>query len=221
MIFFFIFTLELLALFFLSRFVTRALSSLFYQITKQETWAVYLLAILFFPGTLVHELAHFFMAILLFVRVGDIEFIPKIHGDSVKLGSVQIGKTDPFRRALIGLAPMFVGVMCLLASIYYFSSFPFNPWFVNMLFLLVIVFEISNTMFSSKRDVEGLLPLVLVLSVFIASAYVGGLRLPDAAMQYLASEQVETLLKHMCLFMLIPLGMDALLVLLPKILHKR
>src|SRR4051812_17870011 len=105
MLFLLLFFLELILLFILSRFLSRSLSLLFYHGTKSEKWAVWLLAIVFLPGTIIHELAHFLTAALLLVHVGDVEFMPKVHGSSVKLGSVAIGHTDIIRRAVIGFAP--------------------------------------------------------------------------------------------------------------------
>src|SRR5689334_22124684 len=102
-----IFLLELIGLFFLSRFLILSLGHIFYKFFKHEQTVMYVLAFLFFPGTLIHELAHMFMAAMLFVRVGKIELFPQKQGNSIKLGSVAIAHTDPFRRSLIGLAPIF------------------------------------------------------------------------------------------------------------------
>src|SRR5689334_12087628 len=121
-----LFFLLLLLLFISSHFLTRALSTLFYRVTRNEKWTIMLLALLFFPGVLIHELAHFLMASVLLVPTGEIEFIPQIHHDRVKLGSVQIGQTDPFRRALIGIAPVIVGATILLTTLYYVSSYAFT-----------------------------------------------------------------------------------------------
>src|SRR5580704_5390415 len=102
MLYFSLFFIELVVLFLLSRNLTRVLSHFFYQLTKNKTFTISALAFLFFPGTVIHELAHALFAGLLGVHVGEIEFMPKIEGDKVKLGSVQIAQTDPIRRFLIG-----------------------------------------------------------------------------------------------------------------------
>ena len=212
-----LFSFELILLFFLSRFVTKTISQFLYNITKSEHAAVGFMALLFFPGTLLHELSHFFMAILCFVHVGTIEFMPKIRGDSVKLGSVEIGKTDPFRRVLIGLAPVLVGLLCIFSAVYYFSTFPWHPWFLNIIVLLYVIFEIGNTMFSSKKDVEGLIPLVIVSLIFFLAGYFLGFRIPAFVIAYFTSDSIIRFLQQLCLYMFLPIGIDAAILLLARV----
>jgi hypothetical protein len=182
---------------------------------------MYLLALLFFPGTLIHELAHMFMAALLFVRVGKIELFPQRQGESIKLGSVAIAHTDPFRRALIGLAPLFVGLLLLWSSIYYFGGFPLQPWYVNIMLLVFCIFELANTMFSSKRDVEGIPALLIVLFLFILAAYFLGIRLPQSWLTYFASAQVNYFLMQLIFYLSLPLILDGILLAAAKILTKK
>lgn len=218
--FYLLFLSELILLFILSRFVTRAVSHLFYTVFRHEGWAITFFALLFFPGTLIHELAHFFMAIVLFVRVGEIEFVPKLRDGSVKLGSVQIGVTDPFRRALIGLAPIFVGITLLTWAVYYFSQFPLTPQWINILIVFLIVFEIGNTMFSSRRDVDGLLPLLIVVAVFILIVYLLGFRIPPFVIHYFSSEKITMFMQQLCLYLLVPIGIDVGILLLSRLTRK-
>jgi hypothetical protein len=141
-----------------------------------------------------------FMAALLFVRVGKIELFPQRQGESIKLGSVAIAQTDPFRRALIGLAPLFVGLLLLCISIYYFSEFPLQPWYINILLLVFCIFELANTMFSSKRDVEGIPALLIVLLLFILAGYFLGIRLPQSWLTYFSSQVVQDFLMQLIFY---------------------
>src|SRR5471030_284135 len=109
---------ELFFLFLLSQRLTRSLSFFFYKVTKSKKITILLLALLFLPGTFIHELAHYLMAIILFVHAEGLELIPKIQEHDVKLGSVQIERTDPFRRLLIGMAPFLFGTSILLSLLY-------------------------------------------------------------------------------------------------------
>lgn len=193
MLYVFLFFILLVLLFVSSYFLTQSLSALFYRITKSQKITVMLLALLFFPGVVIHELAHFFMASLLFVPTGEIEFMPQIHGDRVKLGSVQVGLTDPIRRALIGLAPVLVGAGALLGVVYYFLSNPFLYQSVDWLRLSIVfyvVFELSNTMFSSRRDIEGTVELILALLIIFFLLFLLGVRIPQSTMQFMFSPQV-------------------------------
>lgn len=172
-----IFLIELFILFFLSQELSKILSRVFYRLTGSQHYTIHLLAFLFFPGVVVHELAHWFVAGILFVRVGDIEFLPKIQGNTVKLGSASIAKTDPFRRFLIGVAPILVGVMGFFLIYYYCkSSIPGVNW--QTLLAVYMYFEIGNTMFSSKKDMEGALGLfIAILVIYVFLFYFGGYRL--------------------------------------------
>lgn len=163
--YFVLFFVELFILFLLSNILTQHLSSFFYRITHSRKATIYLLAILFFPGTFIHEISHYVMARLLFVRAYQIEFFPKLHGETVKLGSVTMERSDFFRRLLIGMAPFFFGTVILLGSLYYAVT---HNWQNNYVLLLIIgycLFEIGNTMFSSKKDMEGAVELIAVCLV--------------------------------------------------------
>src|SRR5258708_3703206 len=141
MLSFSLFFVEIVLLFLLSRNLTKILSQFFYQITKNKTVTITLIAFLFFPGTLLHELAHALFAGLLGVRVAEIEFVPKIDGEHVKLGSVQIAHTDPFRRFFIGAAPMLFGTVVLLVTLFYAAQYHlFNNYFFAVL-LVYLCFE--------------------------------------------------------------------------------
>src|SRR3990167_10497015 len=109
--YFFVFLFETILLALLTRHSSSYFLRFFHSISGSEKAAVILFSILFFPGTLLHELAHWFAAKLLFVHTSGMEFLPQIEGDSIKLGSVSIAKTDPIRRLLIGVTPVLVGLM--------------------------------------------------------------------------------------------------------------
>lgn len=175
MIYFIVFTLEFIVLFFLSRATTKLFSSFSIRILKNQTKTILLLSFIFLPGVIIHELSHWLLASILFVRTGEIEFTPKLEGNSVKLGSVAIAKTDPLRRFLIGVAPH-LGGMAILVSVFYFLSpeIPMLNWQTLLIFYLS--FEIGNTMFSSGKDMEGALAFFIATAVILIILYFLGLR---------------------------------------------
>src|SRR5258708_17320267 len=175
MLFILTFLLEFAVLFFLSRELSRAISHLLLRITKKQTVTIYLLSILFMPGVIVHELSHMLMAGMLMVPVGHMEFIPQIHGNSVKLGSVAIAKTVPLRRFLIGVAPILIG-LTVIFSIYFFlfaNTLVIFSW--QTLLFLWVLFEVGNTMFSSRKDMEGAIGFLVIASLFIFALFFFGL----------------------------------------------
>lgn len=115
MAYFLLFLIEMLLLALLSKRLVYALSALFYSITKSHKAMVNIMAILFLPGTIIHELAHLLSAGMLLVPTGEINLLPEVEGNTVKLGSVQVGKTDLIRRSMIGVAPILLGLFCIFA----------------------------------------------------------------------------------------------------------
>src|SRR3989344_5237279 len=155
LVFLLIFIIQLFTLAYFSKILQQRLGTFFYHHTGSQKTAVIFLAILFFPGTLIHELAHAITAGVLMVAVGEIELMPEIRENGIKLGSVQIAKTDPFRKALIGVAPVLFGLSLLLGIAYYLTSnlsqsagIPYLVWIL----IFYLVFVITSTMFSSPKD---------------------------------------------------------------------
>lgn len=222
MLYFTFFFAELLFLFFLSRSLTRVLSLFLFKISKSKTFTITIMAFLFFPGTLLHEIAHALFALLMGVHVGKMEFIPQLEGEKVKLGSVQVGQSDPVRRFFIGAAPFFLGTIILLLILFY----AVKQQFFNNTFIVILVgylvFEIGNTMFSSKKDMEGALELFLTLIVLVIAFYLMGIRVPSFNPSvFLAQPLIQTVFRQGSLFLLAPLAIDALIILLLRPIAKK
>jgi hypothetical protein len=209
---------QLVLLFILSRFVTGDISHFVYRLTKSSKIAVYTLSFLFLPGTIIHELSHYLTAQLLFVRTGEMEFVPKIHEDRVKLGSVQIEKTDPIRRALIGVAPFLLGTSLLLLVL--FAAEFYDAWGNIWITILIgyLVFEIGNTMFSSKKDMEGVLELLVVILIVGVILYFTGVRIPASFFDFLSSPFVVSLFEKGSYFLLLPIIIDIFVIILTRLL---
>lgn len=168
MFYFLLFIFELVLLFFLSKRLINALAIMIFRLTKNHRAVVNILAIIFLPGTIFHELAHLLFAGIMFVPVGELNVLPEIEGDSVRLGSVQIGKTDPLRGTVAGVAPVLLG-MILIFSIFLFVKIGASPWW-QVILAIYLLFEIGNTMFSSRKDIEGVIGFaVAVLTVTVAT----------------------------------------------------
>lgn len=211
--------LEIIVLFFLSRIVTRTLSRFL---------PIHLLSLLFFPGVVVHELSHLLVAEIMFVRVGEVEFKPKIIDGKLKLGSVEVVKADPIRRVIIGFSPVFVGLIIILGAVHLFTanlSFFWNNQMYIVVFLILgifyILFVVSNTMFSSKADMEGTLELLTVFLVTFIALYFTGFRLPDYFIKSLFSSELLGLIQKSSLFLLAPITIDLVMVGIIKFFYRR
>lgn len=156
------------------------------------------------PGTLIHELSHILIAGVTLVPVGDISITPRIEGDKVKLGTAEVGESDPIRRALIGVAPVIVGLGLIVGSLH-FLGFT-GLW--SSLILLYIIFIIANTMFSSPKDLEGTIEVViLIVSILIALYFLGFLDLVWISQRIFTSGTISVL-NRVVIYLLIPIIVD-------------
>lgn len=211
--------IEIAMLLFLSRKVSRELSKFL---------SINLLSFLFLPGVIIHELSHLLIAAVLLVPVGHMEFKPKKSEGGLKLGSVEIGKTDPIRRSIIGFAPVFVGLMIVVGMVYLFTSniSSINDkdfYILGTVFVLTgyLLFAISNTMFSSSRDMEGTVEILITLLIVFIAAYVLGFRPSLDFMQNLFTTQAIELLQKSTLFLSAPIVIDIVILGVIRLIYKR
>lgn len=217
----FLFFLELLILFFLSRTLTSEMSLLFHKILKSRRISIWLIAIIFLPGTIIHEISHLVMAKILFVYTGKLEFTPSLNGESLKLGSVEVGKTDLFRNFLIGVAPFVAGVSLLILILY--IAFTKNIIGVNLItgVVLYFIFVISNTMYSSRKDMEGAIEFLLLIVGPIFLLYFLGVRIPGFNFLIFTNPEFANYIKQADIFFALPLILDIALIVFAKIAVKR
>lgn len=171
MIFFSLFILESILLFYFSQKLIKHLSLALLSLTKSHKVMINILAIIFLPGTIIHELSHLLTAGILLVPIGELTAFPEIEGESIKLGSVQIGKTDPLRLTIIGVAPVILGTLTILGILYFAQLEKSLSWW-QIVLGLYLIFEIANTMFSSKRDIEGTIWFVMAILIVSIAAIV-------------------------------------------------
>ncbi|MDD2823282.1 MAG: hypothetical protein PHQ59_04370 [Candidatus Daviesbacteria bacterium] len=224
MIFFLIFVLEILFLFLFSRSLTNSLARLLYRISHSRIFTYNALAVIFLPGTLVHELAHMLIAGMFLVPSGEISIFPEIDGDEVRFGSIKIAETEPVKRFFIGAAPIIFGMFIILALL--FTSLQFysseTPWW-QLALVVFVVFEIANTMFSSKKDMEGALALFIVTFIilfsFFGALYFSNLLIPFLNwLGALHFPNLSELFKVFSLLLLIPITIDLLFIFIAKML---
>jgi hypothetical protein len=125
-----------------------------------------LISLVFLPGTIIHELSHFFAAMILFLPVKDIQIFPKFEDNQIKLGHVLYVKKDFLRGILVGIAPFF-GALFLFFGLSFFNLFPNGNLGLNIT-LIYLIFTVSSLMFSSKQDLVDigyLIPFILFLLI--------------------------------------------------------
>jgi len=227
MIYFVLLFVEIIILFLLSRSMSRTLS---------RFMSINLLSFLFLPGIIIHELSHLFVAAILFVSVGNMEFTPKKDGNGVKLGSVEIAKTDPVRRSIIGFAPVFVGFMLVIGIVYLFSANILsstdsvldlffqnkNPYiFIAVILVLAyLLFTVSNTMFSSRADMEGTIEILITFFIIFGAAYILGFRPPLAIFNKILTKEVIGVIQKSTVFLLVPIVIDIFILGIIRVFKK-
>jgi hypothetical protein len=206
MAYFILFCLEIIVLFLISRAVSRNLF---------KFMSVNLFSFVFSPGIVLHELSHFLMATVLFVSAGDMNFIPRKDGNSVRLGSIEIAKTDPIRRSIIGFAPVLIGLVAVLGIVYLFSaniiflqSKGIYVFAIAILSVVYLLFAISNTMFASRRDLEGTAEIAITLLIAFAAAYFLGLRIPLSILDKIFTKELTEIIQKSTVFLIAPIGID-------------
>lgn len=187
LLWFFIFIFLIFILYLVSITFQKKVYLFFYLITKNKKLSISLMSILLLPGTVVHEVSHMLTAEILGVRTGEFDFMPykKENSNEIRMGGIKIAKSDPVRRTIIGVAPVFVGLsiitavfsLQILPVVKTPSSFLNNNWQYYLIFGLssYVLFIISNTMFSSRKDLEQAFYPLLLLIIIVVALQIGGI----------------------------------------------
>lgn len=202
-----IFVLALLVLYILSRIFIHKLFVVLYRLTGNRDKAAGVLGWIFLPGTFIHEVSHLLAALFLLVPVGRINLLAERQDEGIKLGSVQIGKTDFIRGSIIGLAPLVTGGGLILWAISYSLSRGYlgNPWIV--LGLIYLVFQITHTMFSSKSDLNAVLELAVFLAVISLALVLFKIYAPFTYI-YLKLNSAGPVIQKFSYFLAIPITLE-------------
>lgn len=178
----------LLFIFFVCKRITSTIFLTIKSIINNSNIAIWILALFFLPGTIIHEMMHFLMATILRVSTGPLSIFPVIekndenHGHiKAKAGHIMVARTDPFRLTLIGLAPMIGG----LAIIYYSGTLLLSDLeniFVRGITLseilgIYLLFITSASMFSSRSDLKSLLISLPVTILIFSALYLSGVKI--------------------------------------------
>ena len=202
-----IFILALSILYILSRIFIHKLFTVLYRLTRSREKAAGLLGWIFLPGTFIHEVSHLIAALFLLVPVGRINLLAETEEEGIKLGSVQIGKTDFIRGSIIGLAPLLIGGGGVLWAISYSLSHGYlgNPWVI--IALIYIIFQITHTMFSSESDLNAVLEFAVFLAVISFALILFKIYIPFTYI-YQKLNGSGPVIQEFSYFLAIPIGLE-------------
>jgi len=189
------------------RWLHRHLQGVLYLLTNDQEIALWLYSLLLFPGVLIHEVSHAFVAAVLGVRIGRISLFPRRSKGHIQLGFVPVEETDFLRASLIGAAPLFAGTAVIFAVGYFVFGTPevigalaAGQWLTALRGLgnalqapdawiwAALIFTVGNTMLPSRSDTHAwpLLALVFVGTLVIALLAGAGAALLQGVSQALA-----------------------------------
>ena len=185
-----------LPLLLVKRWITDRLQELSWRWAGDLDLALIFYFVIVLPGVVIHELSHWLVAKALGVRVGKLSLGPSRKGRSrrVSLGSVRVGKVDPLRASLIGLAPLLGGTATILligylvldvGDVLHTVSGQGLEGFLSALgellrvpdfwLWLYLIFAISNAMLPSESDMASVRPVLIFLGILaLALLIVGG-----------------------------------------------
>ena len=166
----FLLFIQIIIIYFLSRIVINKIFHFLIHIFRNNKLAYIFISILFFPGTALHELSHFFAATVLFLKVKELSVFPEKKNGSIKLGHVYYEKKDFIRAILVGISPFFAGLFFfwILSALSLFAN---NNLYIDVL-IIYLIFSVSATMFSSKKDLQDMLYLIPIAVVIIGIIYI-------------------------------------------------
>lgn len=200
-----LFLLLLLAWF--SRQISLHIQFPFYHLTRSQNSATLAIFLLFLPGVLLHESAHWTMARLLGLKTGKFRVWPKRHGKHIGLGSVSVESRDPIRDSLVGIAPLLVGtvLVTIIGRIIFdtplvTSRLSQGQWWQAVLTFrqeldrpsgllwAYLLFTIANAMMPSASDREPIKPVLFYSALAISFYILLGMPLQGATalMQWVA-----------------------------------
>ncbi|MEX1020705.1 MAG: hypothetical protein WDZ49_13660 [Litorilinea sp.] len=175
-----LFLICLLLLAWFSRQIALYLQFPVYALTRSQDAAAVGLFLIFFPGVIVHESAHWLAARLMGLRTGAFRVWPRRQGKYIGLGSVSVQRSDPLRDSLVGIAPLLIGSALValighrvfnvsifgaeLAQGEYWRALQVLPVALTRADAAIwayLLFAIANAMMPSASDREPLKPVLL------------------------------------------------------------
>jgi hypothetical protein len=178
----------------LEKLVHRRLQEVFLLLTGHTESATLLYSAVLFPGVALHEISHALAALLLGVRVRGFSLKAERQASGVvRLGYVEVMRSDVVRTSLIGAAPFVTGMAALVAiGVYAFnlsglaSAFDqvdlesavaslFGIFRAEDSFLYIYaVFAIANGMMPSRSDTQAWPPVLIVIGLVFAAVFLIG-----------------------------------------------
>lgn len=181
-----------------------------------------ILALVFFPGTVVHEFAHFITALILFLKVRGISLLPEWADNHLIFGHVSYERADFLRGFVVGIAPLPAGLAILWLSYSWLIQNGGDQW--HYLLFFYITFTVSSLMFSSKSDLTEGAAFVIFIGVFIGGLLLFSVDVWGGIQSFLANKEAQAFIQPfftlMNLFLAVSLGIHLVIIAFFRILFR-
>jgi len=188
------FILMLVPLILLQRLLHREIQAVFLILTRDARLSMGLFSMIFLPGVFLHELSHFLVAKILFIRTGRFSIFPQTLPDGrLQLGYVETARSDVVRDSLVGAGPLIVGTLFVAyVAIYHlqlrvlwdlFRNGQLDLFWMGVRALpqvkdfylwFYLAFAVSSTMMPSESDRHAWLELLISIGVLFAIGFLIG-----------------------------------------------
>lgn len=200
----------------LSKHIIQNLFNVLHLFFESDTVIFTFISIIFLPGTVIHELAHYLTAIVLFLRVREFHILPQWEGNYIKLGRVVYEKKDVVRSILVGIAPIFFGLL-LFWYMAYLNIFPQQSIILNII-LAYFIFVISSSMFSSKQDLIDIVYIVPIGILLAGVCYVFNIDLGRVLQNKEFMQLLNSIFTRVNLYLLLSVIINVILLLALKLI---
>lgn len=215
---FFLFPILFLLLYSVSVRLTETIYGLTFLVTGSSKLALGILTLILMPGTIVHEMSHFLAATLLRVSTGRMTVFPEsLEKGRIRAGKLEVGDCDPFRKTIIGIAPMIFGLIIIYLIGHFFIpsiSLTTNNLQLTTFIGVYLLLTVSATMFSSPKDLESLLIVIPIMTVLFLVFYFLGLRISLTGNLLKGTENLVSKLNYA---LIVTVAADLIIVLLNRL----
>ena len=221
----------------LQRLLHREIQAVFLILTRDPRLTMAFFSMIFLPGVFLHELSHFLMAKILFIRTGKFSIFPQALPDGrLQLGYVETSRSDVVRDSLVGAAPLIVGTLFVAyVAVYHlqlrvlwevFRNGQLDLFWMGVRALpnakdfylwFYLAFAVSSTMMPSESDRHAWLELLISIGVLFAITLLFG---AGPWMLSNVAPRVSNLLSSVAVIFGLSAFVHAVLVLPTALVHK-
>jgi hypothetical protein len=120
------------------------------------------------------------------------------------------------RRAIIGVAPILVGLAVIFSMLSYFQTGASHNLLIDV-FIFYVIFEVGNTLFSSRKDLEGSLEFLAAGLVLAVAVFVIKPEIFHNLLWFFQRKEIINLFKNADLFLIAPILIDLIVVFITRL----